>query len=351
MLNDKGRHMSTMIKKPILFAAIGLILCLSSPSFSSDCSQGNVGSSFSESSCTIPPNGSGESAVCTRPYSDGTTCGQLSCDVFIGVDYGDDVPLAYLYKNEGVVLPKSSKAKLGILITFKTGTKVLESEREQLIAKEDPSNVDNNQITWSASGIADVCNEQAAPPSTPENIQVKTGLQMFGQPPIAEGWAVAEFTWGNNPANTSYNVEYCTSDPCPSATWLKQSCSGSPCLIETLTPDVDYSFKVSASNSFGTAPASSTIEATTPLKANVYGLISGLAEGNSVTITALPGSITQNFTNSPISFDVPYGTTSLSVSGNGQTCSMSDLQIPKFAYHRKVPTSGYIVFERDVTCE
>lgn len=343
--------MSTIIKKSILFSATGLILFLSPPSFSSNCARDNVGNSFSEASCTIPPNGSGESAVCTRPYGDGATCGQLSCDIFIGVDYGDDVPLAYLYKNEGVVLPKASKSKLGIIITLKKGDEVLESRREQLTAKEDPSKVDDNQITWSASGIANVCNQEASPPSTPENIQVKTGLQMFGQPPIEGGWAVAEFTWGNNPAKTNYNVEYCTSDPCPSATWLKLPCSGNPCLIETLTPNVDYSFKVSASNSFGTAPASSTIKARTPLKANVYGLISGLSAGNSVTITALPGSTTKNFTNSPISFDVPYGTTSLSVSGNGQTCSMADPQIPKFAYHRKVPTSGYIVFERNVTCE
>ncbi len=345
--------MSVLIK-PISLLATGFILFFSSHSFASNCGQ-DGGGEFSELNCTIPPNGSGLSAICNKAYSDGATCGQLTCDVFIGIDYGDDLPWAYLYKNEGVVLPEASNLKLGVSFTLKNKNGILESKVNQLTAKPDSSKVDNNQITWSKSGIASVCNEVFPPsPPPPTNIQVDTGLQMYGQPPIAGGWAVAQFTWQESPTAKSYNVEYCTGNPCPSLQWLTQSCSGSPCLIKNLSPSISntvtYSFRVSASNSSGVGLPSSTITASTPVKANVYGLINGLATGNSVTIQALPNGIPKTFTTSPIAYDVPYGTTSLSVSGNGQSCTMADLQIPEFAYHRQVPASGFVVFERNITC-
>jgi len=337
--------MSTIIKKPILYIATGLILFFSSHSFASNCAEDKVESKFSELNCTIPPNGSGKSAICIKPYSDGATCGQLSCEVFVGVDYGDDVPLAYFYKNEGVVLPKSSKLKLGVFLTYKFNNEVLKSKRYELT-----STAERDQITWSASGMTWPCNDYfPTPPTPPTNIQVETGLQMYGQPQIPGGWAVAQFTWQENPTATSYNVEYCTSNPCPSK-WLSQSCSGSPCLIKILSPNVNYIFRISATNSTGTGIPNSTIRAKTPLKANVYGLINGLVEGNSVTIQAKPDGTPKTFTQSPIAYDVPYDSTSLLVSGNGQTCTMADLQIPEFAYHRQVSTSGYIVFDRNVTC-
>lgn len=347
--------MSGTKKNPILLLAMGFILFFSSHSFASNCGQGGGKRDFLASNCAIPPNGSGKSAICNRPYSDGATCGQLTCDVFIGVDYGANLPLAYLYKNEGVVLPKDSKLKLGVLFTLKNNNGVLESKRYQLTAKWNPAKVNDNEITWSKSGIASICNEEFSPPSPPAHIQVETGLQMYGQPPIQGGWAVAQLTWDKSPTATSYKVEYCTSDPCPSSQWPTQSCSGSPCLIKNLFPStpytVTYSFRVFASNGSGTGLPSSTIKASTPLKANVYGMIKGLTKGNSVTIQALPGGTPKTFTESPISYDVPYGTTSLSVSGTGQKCTMADLQIPEFAYQRQVDTSGYIVFKRNVTCE
>lgn len=112
---------------------------------------------YAQNNCVMPPNNSGEAAVCSKAMGNGLQCGSVQCSITVGVDYGDDLPLAYLYKKVGDILPYPDSTKLKLQKTLLVDGVVVKQVRSPVDA--------NHTFAWTQENIFNVCGTLISPSS------------------------------------------------------------------------------------------------------------------------------------------------------------------------------------------